>query len=273
MMDIRRNTAIFGFVLLIGVLCVLHGCGIFDTDSELAPIEGEISFSVKEGYADYLEIAEPKIFLSLSTEKIYPCCNWSIVSKIVFQRDVISVELLGIYIPDICLTALGPATSKSFLGLVEGQYVLKFSYRSVTDIYDLVLSDSSIAIKEIASTLTTPSCTLFCRYPRKSFAYICGTTDETSWVYKDFLDTLLSKVDLEEFHFPDYGEIPYPQSSSGHSCDMPAKYFLYEKEPDFERAGEILESYTKSVIVQHPGASISLINWMNKRYCSWLLDD
>ena len=59
----------------------------------------------------------------------------------------------------------------------------------------------------------------------------------------------------------------------GHHYDMPAKYFFYEKDEDFDKAGEILKSYTQNVIAQYSGVGISLINWKNKKYLSWLFDD
>ena len=239
----------------------------------LEPIEGNIIFNIQEGYRNLYSISEPDIVLSMATEKIYPCFNWSIISETTIQGNKISINILGIYVPEMCLTALGPAKSVLFLDVPEGEYSLYFSYENVTDSYVLTITDSCVKITEDESQFTKTKFKLFWRYPPNSFAYLCGTTKGTSWICEDFLDTLLSKIHLEEFQFPDSGEIPYPRSSMGHHYDMPAKYFFYEKDEDFDKAGEILKSYTQNVIAQYSGVGISLINWKNKKYLSWLFDD
>ena len=255
-------------------LLLSPGCDIFDSsEGTLRPIEGNVVFSIQERYKDHALIAEPSIMLSMVTEKIYPCCNWSILSEMAVRNNEIFIDFLGIYVPEGCLTALGPAISSSFLEISTGEYSIYFSYRNITDKYFLFVTDSSIKITEDTSQFTKPKFELFWRYPPKSFAYLCGTTTETFWICEDLLDTLLSKINLEEFQFPDSGEIPYPCSSAGHYHDMPAKYFFYEKDEDFDKAGKILKSYTQNVIMQYSGVGISLISWKNKRYLSWLFED
>lgn len=270
-MNTLPKIKILSLFLFATSLFVFLSCGIFDSE-ELKPIEGNIIFSVQEGYRDHSSISEPSIMLSMVTEKIYPCCNWSIISEITVQSYKISIDFFGIYVPEICLTALGPAQSTSFLDISEGEYSLYFSYGGVTDRYVLTVTDSSIKISGNVSQFTKPKFKLFWRYPPNSFVYLCGTTTETLWICEDFLDTLLSEINLGEFQFPDSGEIPYPRSSDGHYYDMPAKYFFYIKDEDFDKAGEILKSYTQNVIAQYSGIGISLISWKNKKYLSWLFD-
>ena len=273
-MNTLSKTKTLGLFLFIIFLFASLSCGIFDSsEKELKPIEGNIIFSVQEGYTNYDSISEPSIMLLMVTEKTYPCCNWSIISDIAVQSNKISIDFLGIYVPEICLTAFGPAQSTSFLDISEGEYSLYFSYRGITDRYFLTVTDSFIKITEDVSQFTKPKFKLFWRYPPHSFVYLCGTSTETSWICEDFLDTLLSEINLEEFQFPDSGEIPYPRSSMGHYYDMPAKYFFYKKDEDFDKAGEILKSYTQSVIAQYPGVGISLTSWKNNEYLSWLFDN
>ncbi len=264
----------FGFFLFAMSLLLFLCCDIFDSsEKELKPIEGNITFGIQEGYQVHDAISKPSIMLSMVTEKIYPCFNWSIISRIRVKNNEISIDFLGIYLPEVCATAVGPAKSTSFVDISEGEYLLYLSYKDITDRYVLILTDSSIEITEDTSQFTKPKLKLFWRYPANSFAYLCGTTTETSWICEDLLDTLLSEINLEEFQFPDSGEIPYPCSSMGHYYDMPAKYFFYEKDEDFDKAGEILKSYTQNVIKQRLGIGISLISWKNKRYLSWSFDN
>jgi len=92
----------------------------------LEPIEGNIIFNIQEGYRNLESISEPDIMLSMATEKIYPCFNWSVISETTIQGNKISINILGIYVPEMCLTALGPAESVLFLDISEGEYSLYF---------------------------------------------------------------------------------------------------------------------------------------------------
>lgn len=260
-------------VLFAALLFGLVSCGIFDSsDTELRPLEGDILFGVQEGHEAGLT-GEPDIMLLMRTEKIYGCCNWSIKHRISRMGNRITIDIVGILVPEICLTAEGPARAEGFLALSRGVYSLYFIYKNNRDKYTLEMSDSSIHITENASQFTKPQFELFWRYPPKSFVYLCGTTTEASWMCEDFLDTLLSEVDLCEFQFLDSGVIPYPCSSEGHYYDMPAKYFIYQDDDDFDKAGEILRVYTEQHIIQNSGIGISLINWTNKKYLSWLFNN
>lgn len=49
--------------------------------------------------------------LSLWTDKSYPCMNYSLITNSEATTNKIAVDILGIYAPDMCLTAFGPATS------------------------------------------------------------------------------------------------------------------------------------------------------------------
>ena len=259
--------------LLLAAICLFISCSEkldTTTPSPNAPIEGKIIFEVHEGHEEYN--CEPSIMLSMATEKIYPCCNNRIVFDISLRENNISVQLLGIHIPDNCLTALGRARSEKFLNIHEGVYRLNFLYEFFMDEYLLIVTDSSIEVIKKKYQFTVPEFEVFWRYPPNSFVYLCGTKTETSWICQDFLNTLLIEIDLQEFQFPDYGEICYSRSSMGHYYDMPARYFLYDREEDFDRAGEILEEYTKSVIVNYSGVSVWLTNWKDKAYGSWLFD-
>jgi hypothetical protein len=258
------------FTLVVLSIIFLFSCKIDKpTYSEFHPLEGKIIFNLIERYENYNEVGDPKIMLSMRTEKIYPCFNYSIITEVLHLGKEISVVISGVYIPNVCLTALGPARYQTFLDLSVGEYLLSFSYRGAVDQYVLKVSDSSIEIACKDSSFTRLQFPLFWRYPPKSFAYLCGTATETKWICDDFLDTLQSNIKLEEFQFPDSGVIPYPTSSMGYYSDMPAKYFLYEKEEDFDDAIELLERYSQEVIVNYKGVGVSLINWRNKNYGSW----
>lgn len=49
--------------------------------------------------------------LKLKTDQAYPCINYSLITDTKISGNNITVEVLGLYIPDICLTAIGPASA------------------------------------------------------------------------------------------------------------------------------------------------------------------
>lgn len=262
------------FILFCLLLFVLFAACFFVSCSTrtLESIEGRIMFQVWEDYTQYDCNCEPSLVLSMETEKIYPCCNYTIKSEIKRSGSTITVKFLGIHMPEVCLTALGPAASKHFLDLREGIYSLIFVNGFAVNTYLLNVKPDVIEVGSMMpiSHFTEPKIRIYWRYPRNSFVYLCGTMTETAWICSDFLSLLLKEIDLEEFQFPDYGEICYPRSSEGHYNDMPAKYFIYKSEADFDKAGEILKSYAKSVLSHYSGVGLSLTNWKNKFYYSWL---
>jgi len=265
---LRKN--LIQFFILFVFFCFFSSCT--EWSSGYVPIKGKIFFKVVEGHREPYCDCEPEIILSMWTEEIFGCCNFHIESEMLRMGNNITINLLGIYMPSVCLTALGPASSSEFLDLPEGVYSLNFVHRFDLDRYDLIVSDSSLEVIRKNARFTEPEVEVFWRYPPNSFVYFCGTLTETSWICQDFLNILLSEVNLQEIYFPDFGEACYPRSSMGHYYDMPARYFLYESEEDFDRAGEVLEAYTHAVIENYSGVSLSFMNWKDKHYASWLFD-
>lgn len=277
MTRIVRLAAIY---LIPALMTVLSGCDSSTPpcvdpgpDGSLDPIEGRVLFRLAEWHACPGDICEPSIVLMMETEKIYPCFNYHIESKISVFSNTINVRLCGIYIPWICFTALGPARSTQVLELAPGEYDLRFLLGCGADRYEVTITDEALVTTERSAGFTEPLSRLTWRYPHESFCYLCGTTTETSWICDAFLDSLTARGLFVEFAFPDSGDIPYPRASEGHNYDMPGRYFRYTNEADFDTAGAILERYSREVISQHPGVSLSLWNWKNKRFLSWLMED
>ena len=262
----------FLVVLILTILPVLFSCNVLNSpQEELLPIEGTIFFSVQEGYTSYYSVETPRIRLTMITEKQYPNYNYEIRHKVTIFGNIISVKLNGIYKPPILLHAFGPATASSFLELSEGEYSLHFSDGSFVDQYRLTVTGSSIKVTKILARFTIPTLELYLRYPANSMAYLCGTNGPFSWIHQDFLDTLLSKIHLTEFQFPDSGIWPYPSLGVGSHYYTPTKFFYYETEEDFDKAGEILKTYIQTVLkgYEYETFAISLIGWNNKVFKSW----
>lgn len=254
--------------MLINLSCDVHEL----SSPEYLKVEGKIDFEVTEFHLSSDTSAPPEIYLTLRTEKIYPCVNYLIKTNLDDSKtDLIDVDLLGIQTPEICLTALGPATTSLKLKVGEGDYNLRIHSKNFNVIYKLKIDSKAIIILGDETLNVKPVTNIFWRFPEKSFVYLCGTTVSDKYTCDNFLDTLRSKIALTEFHFPAGGKLPYPTSSSGYYLNMPARYFYYKNEEDFERAGKIMKNYYSKYLKNKQGIGLSISNWMGKFYYSWMM--
>jgi hypothetical protein len=124
-------------LLIFLMVCMLNSC---EEETMNYPIDTDIQVSVAT--------SEEGLYINSETEKVYGCCNFSITyekSKIEHQ---FIIEFTGIYMPDICLTALGPAKSSIHLGQLDpGEYVIIFSLNDInTHAILSVGSDTTLTI-------------------------------------------------------------------------------------------------------------------------------
>ena len=261
------------FIWAVAVLLLSTCCHCSDkpTEQPIKELDTRVIFSLVEMPPCYNCVDTPSVKLILRTEKEYGCFNWSIDETFEVCGSELTLEIHGIHVPDVCLDAFGPATAAEKLELHNGIYTLSIENGDFTDQYAVSVTDSTLGLLGSDSTISRAEHTLFWRYPENSFVYLCGTTTETSWMCDDFLDSLHEAVTLTEFTFPDTGRTCYPRSSAGHYFDAPARYFYYNSEADFDTAGELLARYARDIIGDQQGIGISLHNWKNKAYRSWMM--
>ncbi len=102
--------------LLIIALPVVLGC---EKNQSFEKIDSDIIIRMWET----LDSTKRTFQLHCQTEEIYPCYNYGISNTFSVFSERIEIKLDGILVPDICLTALGPA--RAFLDLEtlsEGTY-------------------------------------------------------------------------------------------------------------------------------------------------------
>jgi hypothetical protein len=263
--------------ILLGLACLLPSFACHE--KVLSAREGRILFAIREAYPYGQEGVEPTIVLDMETEKIYGCCNFSIESSFRRTGNRLLVGIEGIYMPELCLTALGPANSSRELVLEAGSYTLEISDGPLRSEFLIDVTDEALSVTTAAAAaglqspgLAAPKFTSWWRYPRNSFVYLCGTTQELAWVYDDFLSRLQAAAGLREIEFPAQGELGYPRAPQGHHVDHPARYFVYDDEGRFAAAGAALEAYVRDVIGQTSGTSIWLRDWKNRSYRSWMMN-
>ncbi|MDZ7657980.1 hypothetical protein [Fodinibius sp.] len=258
---------------LAGMLLLVAGCndltGSEEDKRDLLPIKKGIEFSVQETHDQSSQTnapVKPFIQLSMDTKDIYNCMNYRIDSKLNSTSSGQLIDIYGVQDQGVCLTALGPAQNEYALDLQPGDYDLTFSHRGNSYNYNLKITNSSLHITGDKHSFVSPKTETFWRYPENSFTYLCSSTDDTRWMCEEFEQMLNDSLDISSFTFPDYGTKPYP--SVGDQYDI-ATYYKYPEEPVFQKAGEMLEGYSDSVVSQYEGAYLSVINWKNQGFRSW----
>jgi hypothetical protein len=270
-MELYMNSILKLSIVLILIL-LFNSCDILDNNSStIEPLDSKINFKVLESFDRYETVSAPEIFIEMQTEKIYGCYNYGISTYSRFEDRKVIVDIRGISKPGVCLTALGPANARIRLGYISGVYEIEFNGNNFNDKYNLLISDSLIILDGKETANTNPSVYFMYRYPKNSFAYLCGTLLSDSSLCSKFIDTLQSVISITEFHFSDIAEIPYPKSSQGHYYDADARYFYYHTESDFEKIREAMKNFKQSYFPDNHGTGLSIISWMNKKIYSWIL--
>ena len=95
-------------------------------------IDTEINFMVKEIYTTN-EAQEPVLNLKLITSETFPCINYGLTTTEFINGNELIVRFEQIIEPELCLTAIGPATS--YIELPENINKITFLNGSVIDKY------------------------------------------------------------------------------------------------------------------------------------------
>lgn len=264
--------------------CVLFSLILFSCESTEPEVDVEEDPFYKVDDNFHMEIFERSSFdsssnsyfqheLRLITEHIYGCCNFSIVVNKSSGSKSISLEIDSIYMPQMCLTALGPASFIEEISLEENNStILTFMNGNVSNKFNVEVSDSLIHIAPIEDSYIKVSENFIWRFKENSFVYSCGTTEETSWMYDDLKDSILAIQGIEQFNYPEYGRIPYPRDPGGYWVNHPCLFFTYNDEADWEILKNILIDYSKNTISQYMGVGIYIQNFLGEKEWSWKYD-
>jgi len=151
-----------------GIVCVsvtaLVMCAACDLFAPGVRDGGDLNFAIREGYYVDPPPPPPQIALILETTKQYPCVNYGLESELHVADHLLRVVVTGnVHVPQVCLTAIGPAQYRTALPVSAGRYTLEFVRNGLTDRYEVTISDSAIFITSLQSSFTHPTADQFPR--------------------------------------------------------------------------------------------------------------
>jgi hypothetical protein len=232
----------------------------------------KVEFFPVEIYAkSTADTADLKFFIK--TQNSFACINFGIAIEKFIVNNTLIIRLDRIIQSNVCLTAIGPATT--YVDLPENIDSLIMINGHSIDGYLVNVTKESITIKSINSSfsLLTQNRAKSFRIPENTFSYECEMSLNETNIFNEFLKILKDNLSITEFNFNGDGYKPYGQNYVENNRQSLNKYFHYENELEFDRAGELLKSYVLSKnINKNTSAYINLTSWNNKKYLSWMMN-
>ena len=263
--------------MIVGVL--VCGCGEEEItspvaiESEPGLIDSNIIFEFYEAYSgdgnsagtDGL-IAEPRIAIRVWSEKRYDCAPYDIEIDWALEDQTLRIAFHGVERDIPCLSGPRGAGDRVVLDLDNGEYIVLFEMEdSYLKSYNLTVDDSAMRLSVEDTEVIYPTEYTYWRFPPQSFAAIFYSSTAKEQPASAFVDSLHSRLDVTEIYFPASGKTPWPRGDNENYA-VPTKFFQYQDEHDYHRAGEVLQSF-KDSWAREPG--IWLWNWRNEHYRSW----
>lgn len=137
------------FIVLLLALVLGTGCSEDVADQGVyEPVDSRITI----GLVENLNSGGRTLSLNCSTERIYGCCNFCILHQSRIDGRTVDISFTGIFKPEICATALGPAQTVIFLGpLQEGNYLLSVTVNGQAFRTDLTVTATDYMISRNSS--------------------------------------------------------------------------------------------------------------------------
>lgn len=230
----------------------------------LEGIDLHIRETYNGGWKTWYVVTEPKITILLETDHIFPYHNVYIEHDCTLTGDTIQVVITGTGSPPVSQPALGPAHGDVFIYPEPGQYTLLLKCHDATDVFSIVVTDSSIYYEQEVHEFVISETELVWRHRENTFSCQWTTYHPSDdWIIEAFHDSLLS-LGCEEFIFPDEGIFPYtPYDFSD------PRFYRYNDEDDYIAVGEMLDRFVNDPVYTDGDFRINLHNWKNVIYDSY----
>jgi hypothetical protein len=233
-------------------------------------ITSDVDFFPVELFEKYNTTDTPKLKLYFLTKNAFTCINYGIAISKFLEDDKLVLRFDSITKSDLCFTAVGPATA--YVDLPENINSLVLINGNSIDGYTLDITKEFVIINPVRKSFSYLKNTKTFRYPENTFVYECDMNKSEINIYNNFLKILNDSLSVTVFNFDGEGYKPYGENSSHNDRQSLTKYFHYESELEFKKAGELLRDFVIGKnINKSTSAYISLRSWNNQEYLSWMM--
>jgi hypothetical protein len=249
------------------ILVILLGC---QKDYSIESIDSDIEIKLWET----LDSTNRKLQLYCSTQRIYNCSNYGIKNKFSKSSGNIDINFTGILLPDMCLTAFGPARTIIDLGaLSNGTYNLNIKVERKKSVGQLIITSDSYSIRLFKQNHIKIINTPLHRIPSNTIWGTVGYhTSSTSTLVQSFIDSLqflgaTAKIypsgDYGYFEINSNGQILPPENHGNHFIEP----FIF----DFSGNTSDLKNLVKNYGINYGGSlSIRLYTTKGEIFRSWM---
>lgn len=264
-----KKTFFWGIAFLIVCACEKDnpktdiGYSIYMSNSSITT---SVDFYPLESFKSYNYIGKPDLklhfvapFCILGKSCHLACTIFTVDNELIVRFD--SIQISNTYY-------LEWRAADTYIDLPESINRISLINGNIVDRYKVLISKEKIEINSISRNYTNVLNEKIFRYPENTFNFTCWTGSGDKNLCNDYLNILFNELSLTEYVFIGDGRIPYPYYTST-SPDHFVAVFKYEKESDFDKAGELLKAFTLEHIPPNTGKSISLIGWNNKQFHSY----
>ncbi|GHA41655.1 hypothetical protein GCM10007103_23680 [Salinimicrobium marinum] len=187
----------------------------------------------------------PELKIRSETVEQQPCMNYGLVTEFNYAPEGLKINYPGIYIPEVCLTAIGPATSERIFPYENGTYEIEFVNEGVSNKGKLIVDDEKYFMELFSPVnVFVENETLF-KIPENTYWGIIGYHEESSAALaQKFTDELKAENAVFEQHKD--GHYGYFEIANG-AMQLPELHGYWFAEPVIFRFDGELEQL-KSIV-------------------------
>ncbi len=143
---------------------------------DLAPIESDIKVTLLE----HLSEEGPEFKIRSETVELQPCINFYLTTEFNYAPEGLKINYPGIYKPEVCFTALGPATSEKIFPYENGTFEVEFVNEGVSNKGELIVDDEKYFMKLFSPVNVFVDKETLYKIPENSYWGIIGYHEESS---------------------------------------------------------------------------------------------
>lgn len=229
--------------------------------------EEGISLTIEEHHDPPIG-SEPRPVLVVKTVERFGCFNYGIEYHQVANENEIDLQLLGVLPREICLTAIGPATTRIPLPENSGNRDLRIWDASAMDHCQLRIREDRLELSPSDTSFSELDNERFYRKPEHSLYLQCTTKESSLSSCEAFEEWFTDQLSLDSYEFPTDGVNPYhPSDSSGNTLRI-NRFYTHSDGLSFQEVESRLETYIQENEWDERTSWIRIYNWKNERVFS-----